>query len=376
MDSTSPCVVVAAVGRLRLRNRRVLICIPTMEGGGAERQVANLAHGLAAEAWDVHVALVRKGSNFSALVDSAAEVHFLRASSLGLVTSLMQAICRIRPAVINTWLPAMDIVGGAVAAAARVPWVATERSSAAAYPQSVRNRVRANLLPRASFVIANSQCGLEYLLLNGCRPDAVVQISNSVAEVRSVRRFTERRDTTRVLAAGRLTRAKDLPTLLRGFSTVALALPDVTFEICGTGPLFQYCAEWIAAHALQDRVNLCGYDAALMTRMQESDMYVSASRFEGQPNTVLEAMALGCPALLSDIPAHRQLAGGCASYFPVGDACALADAVIRHARDPSDTHGRARQAQALARQHSVPRISAEFAAVYDRAAARKVSDPR
>lgn len=43
--------------------------------------------------------------------------------------------------------------------------------------------------------------------------------------------------------------------------------------------------------------------------------YISVSRFEAQPMAVLEAMALGVPLHLSDIPAHRELCGNAASYF-------------------------------------------------------------
>ncbi|MGI9629088.1 MAG: glycosyltransferase, partial [Longimicrobiales bacterium] len=43
---------------------------------------------------------------------------------------------------------------------------------------------------------------------------------------------------------------------------------------------------------------------------READVYVSASHGEGMPMAPLEAMATGCPVILSDIPPHREIAEG------------------------------------------------------------------
>ena len=82
------------------------------------------------------------------------------------------------------------------------------------------------------------------------------------------------------------------------------------------------------AHAARktDRVVMLGHQSgdALAELYSHAGVFVLPSSHEGQPIAVLEAMSYGCPAILSDIPAHREIAGASVQFVPVGDVAALA----------------------------------------------------
>lgn len=60
-----------------------------------------------------------------------------------------------------------------------------------------------------------------------------------------------------------------------------------------------------------------------LARLAKAGRYISLSKLEGQPLTVIEALTLQTPVFLSDIPAHRDLCGSTGNYVPVGSAGAL-----------------------------------------------------
>ena len=72
----------------------------------------------------------------------------------------------------------------------------------------------------------------------------------------------------------------------------------------GAGPNFSELSE---KYAEDDRVLFTGNINNVNEYLQASDLYVSASKSEGMPNGVLEAMATGLPVLLSDIPQHLEV---------------------------------------------------------------------
>jgi len=75
-------------------------------------------------------------------------------------------------------------------------------------------------------------------------------------------------------------------------------------------------------------------EMALAELYTHAGAFVLPSSHEGQPLAVIEAMAYGCPLILSDIPAHRELAIPTARYFVVGDVDALAETLSGVIRNP------------------------------------------
>jgi glycosyltransferase involved in cell wall biosynthesis len=134
--------------------------------------------------------------------------------------------------------------------------------------------------------------------------------------------------TFEVVSVGRLEKVKDPLSLLAAFRVIGDEGSRLTY--IGGGSLETQLADEIRASGLQDRVQLTGLISRdeVFVRCADADLFVSTSRGEGLPVAVLEAMATGCPVVLSDIPPHRELAEG-ADFIPFVP--------------PSDSHGFARE---------------------------------
>ncbi|HEY7244827.1 MAG TPA: glycosyltransferase family 4 protein [Xanthobacteraceae bacterium] len=93
-------------------------------------------------------------------------------------------------------------------------------------------------------------------------------------------------------------------------------------------------------------------------------VFVLPSSHEGQPIAVLEALSYGCPAILSDIPAHRELALVGIELFPVGDIPDLADRLERCFRQPAIDRLSAAERERIMRGHDWGQIAQRTLNVY------------
>ncbi|MCA9392452.1 glycosyltransferase family 4 protein [candidate division WWE3 bacterium] len=118
------------------------------------------------------------------------------------------------------------------------------------------------------------------------------------------------------------------------------ALPDIPKEVSfihiGSRDIFaNQFNELIKEYKVEDRVKSLGYvnDAEMGIVYKNALAFVSASKEEGFGVPPLEAMAVGCPVLVSDIPVHREICGEGAMYFRLDDASDLSDKVTRMYND-------------------------------------------
>jgi glycosyltransferase involved in cell wall biosynthesis len=138
--------------------------------------------------------------------------------------------------------------------------------------------------------------------------------------------------------------------LIQGFIQAAEKHPDLRMIMMGGGSLEGRIKDALQQAGLSDRVFFAGSVAndQLPDYYRAADLYVSASFSDGSSVSLLEAMACGTPALVSDIPANREGVerGKSGWWFRCGDALSLAEKVkqIRSKTDQLATVGkRARQ---------------------------------
>ncbi len=123
--------------------------------------------------------------------------------------------------------------------------------------------------------------------------------------------------------------------MLRGFAYAVDRAPKLHLMLLGGGSLAKMVHELIRQHRLEDNMTLGGSVSQenLPGMYRAADLYASASHSDGSSVSLMEALACGCPALVSDIPSnHEWITGEQGWLFPDGDSTALGEGILRALR--------------------------------------------
>lgn len=295
--------------------RRLLIFIHSLRGGGAERVAADLAAQWAVRGWQVtlvtqtdtvddayplplgvrRVVLGTAGNSGGGWNGMAANLTRLR--------RLRRLLQEHKPDIVLGMMRTASIL--AILAARGLPCkvVATEHTHPPAQPISTFWRwLRRRSYPQASRVVALTRATAGWLEshIPGTRtaviPNPVqwplVDMQPWIDPPKAGRKV--------LLGVGRLHRLKGFDLLVQAFAEVAQRHPDWDLWIAGEGAERSALETAVKAAGLEGRVMLPGRVGNIGAWYQRADLYALSSRVEGLSNTLLEAMASGCPVLACD----------------------------------------------------------------------------
>jgi glycosyltransferase involved in cell wall biosynthesis len=131
--------------------------------------------------------------------------------------------------------------------------------------------------------------------------------------------------------------AKDHATLLRAAARVRDALPEARFVLVGQGPLEAETRRLAADLGLERTVMFAGFRSDAQRLLAELDVFTLSSTYEGLPIALVEAMALGRPAVVTRVGGTPEvLADGAQGLLvPPRDPAALAAGLLRLLGDPA-----------------------------------------
>jgi glycosyltransferase involved in cell wall biosynthesis len=330
-----------------------------------------LAKALVQREFEVHTAFIYDGPNLIELERSGSRVHRLRAShkSLAVVDELVRLIRLIDPNIIQTWLRPMELFGGLAALWTSVPFVISERNSGRAYAWNWRELLRICVARRADAIIANSEAGRSYWVGRAKAHTPIRVIRNIVPfdEIIAREPVNEFDPTTElILFAGRYTVEKNVINTLAAFTAVLETRPNAYGIMLGDGPERDALLRVSASSGLGQRIRIGGFVSNLSAWMKRANVFVSISRYEGNPNCVLEAVACGCPVVVSDIPEHREfLDDSSAQFVSEFDPRVLATAIQGVLDDPAGARSAASRAKAGIGCYSAERAVVQHQELYN-----------
>ena len=142
-----------------------------------------------------------------------------------------------------------------------------------------------------------------------------------------------------IISAGRFAKEKCYDILIDAFANVLKKHPEYRLILCGDGPMLPEYKNQIAQLGIQDKVSFPGYVKSVSNAVREEGIFVLSSLYEGIPNSLIEAMAVGIPCVSTDCspggPRFLTNNGERGLLIPTRDVNAMTKALLELIEDSS-----------------------------------------
>ncbi|HZU33788.1 MAG TPA: glycosyltransferase [Candidatus Angelobacter sp.] len=328
--------------------KRVLFLMPSFTGGvgGAERVLSTLVRHLDHSRFECHLALLQAGHTDLENIPQEVTVHQLHVSRMRYaLPALVSLIWKVRPdsvlstvAYLNVLLvlakPLLPMTTRVLLREATTPsaFIADESANPKLWKWFYRH-----LYPRADKIICLSNAMMLDLRTHfGISEEKMVRIYNPVDVERiheatkdAINPFSEGKKN--LVTAGRLQRPKGFDVLIDALPGILERIPEVQLTILGEGPLESELKQQAQRLGVNKNVAFLGFKANPWHYFKFADVFILPSRFEGLPNAVLEALALGKKVVATDCPGalrEVQESVGPLMLVPRENSDELANAVV------------------------------------------------
>ena len=288
---------------------KVLLLIPHLGGGGAERVTAMLTRGLPAQKYELHLGLITESMAASGTAPAGVKIHALgsrRVRTAGL--ALLRLVRTLKPDLILSGMAHLNflvlLLRPLFPRKTRV--VIRQNSTASADLESGRLPAYTRLLyrllyPGADSVICQSAAMAKDLVARLGVRDAQTLVLLNPVDADAIRgRWGDLEEHwsgpgPHLLAIGRLSWEKGFDLLLEAFSSLRIKYPSADLTVLGTGPEMAALEQLRRELRLEASVSFPGYVSHPERYFPGATLFVLPSRSEGLPNALLEAAAGGLP---------------------------------------------------------------------------------
>lgn len=331
--------------------KKILFHLHSLGLGGAERVVVNLSEQFAGDGYQVIIALEVKAKEEYNLPSGVEKAYVgLDGQEKGRISSFVKRIGNLRafihkekPDVVIAFMKSANYRALMATRGMKIPVIVSVRNDPRQDYSSRSCRIMNKLfMNRASWCIFQTEDAQQFF-------DERLQKKSQIILNPIHDKYLQTEDTPpmrkEIVSVGRLSAQKNHKLLIKAFAKLTDKYPEYVLKLYGgkaslytndtTGEELE---ELVQELHLEDRVKFQGVCNDLEQRLPGAACFVLPSNYEGMPNVVLEAMAMGLPVISTDCPCGgpRMLihSGENGLLVPVGDESALVEAMDQMLGNP------------------------------------------
>lgn len=316
----------------------LVFIIPSLTAGGAEKIISELANYFAAHNHNVFLIVFSSFKEppfyyvspkisliyLDMLNKSNNNIFYRIINIIKRIIYLRSTIKKINPNLIISFIDITNLITLLASCGLNIPVIVSERTDPKYHNiPALYNYLRFIIYKAAKNIVVQTVSSASYF------PDVfknyIKIIPNVVAKQSTCYKVNKK--VKNIVSVGRLVLEKDHQTLFKAFAKLMATKHnyDINLTIYGEGPERVNLEKLIQHLDLQKNIYLAGTIKNIISAIQQADLFVFPSLYEGFPNALCEAMAIGLPVVASNCSGNVDIIqdGINGRLFPVADVESL-----------------------------------------------------
>jgi GalNAc-alpha-(1->4)-GalNAc-alpha-(1->3)-diNAcBac-PP-undecaprenol alpha-1,4-N-acetyl-D-galactosaminyltransferase len=269
--------------------------------GGAERVMTNIVNYLSGDNAVIYLGMRKYDPPAYEISRNAKIINGLESTNkFKNILEIRKIIKKEKPDVILSFMTQINIATIISSLGLKVPVVVSERADPSKTPGKAKRLLRKVTYPLSAGVVFQTEDAMSYFSESIKKKARIIYNPIYVSAEDRTYNCKDRRP--EVVGVGRLDQQKNFELLINSFNALGDKYSDYKLKIYGEGPKREELQKLIDSEGLSGRVVLCGQSKTLHHDIRDASLFVLSSDFEGMPNALMEALALGIPCISTDCP--------------------------------------------------------------------------
>lgn len=345
-------------------NKKITFVAATLGGGGAERVMTGLANEMVTRGHEVTI-IVTAPTRVDYQLDERIRVITLKTDYKNKIVKIWRKLTQLRriyrtmpEAALISFMPDVCIYNALATLGLPNQVIMSERSAPMCNPdQAYKRKLRTLSYFFADVCVFQTKGAKEYF-------PKFIQKSGVIIPNPLMKSMPEVREDERekcIVIIGRIELSKNMPMFIDGMELFHREHPEYIAKVFGVGAYKAQMQEMVQQKDLQNVILFEDFSKNIYEELNKAYLYVSTSNYEGLCNSMLEALAMGVPSVVTDCPS-----GGARDMvtpyengllIPVGDSRALYEGMKEIVENPELWKKMSRNAQSIREKLEMSKIT-------------------